>query len=860
MVSRRKFLRATVGTLAAASAPVLLGQNKARAALPPEIQQALSIPAHAPTGTVADVQHVVIFMQENRGFDHYFGSLQGVRGFSDSRAIRATATGNTVWYQPYSALDNVTGLAEGLLGAAVDGTGALPAGSPVQPNGITLNNYVLPFHLNTTTTSGMCVGGNLMEHANDLVIWNKGNFDGWAQRDVVVNAVQTMGYYKRTDLQFYYALADAFTICDHYFSSSMTPTDSNRLFAFTGSNGLSVGQTAYMENTQADAGTATWTTYAERLETANVSWKVYQQADNFDDNALAWFVQFRNALPGSALYDKGMATVPDLVTAFANDVQQGTLPQVSWIVAPTAESEHPTYGKPADGENLTAQLLKALAANPDVWSKTVFILNYDENGGIFDHMPQPAPPASRTDGLSSVSTDGEILPDGSPIGCGFRVPLIAVSPWSRGGWVCSQVFDHTSVLRFLETRFGVQEPNISRWRRTVMGDLTSAFDFSKPDSSPLKSLPDTSGYSTTANLSCSTLPYPTIPAPQQMPVQEPGTRFARPLPYVINAQSSVDTRSGRVSIDLRSTGQAGAVFYVYGPTGGPGPWRYTVAAGSELQDTWSVNGRYDFAVHGPNGFMRRFSGSVTTSAQPEVTVTYELPGTLRLAFDNPGTNPHTIIVTDRAQGSSAPRTIEIPAGTSVQATWPLAASSNWYDLSVTLNGDDLYLRHIAGHLENGAASMTDPGVSGGGDSQASPFNPLTSVGDTVTTAVNAVDQTGGISLYAATSIAVAAGTALVAAVTGVGTAVWGFLSSTASSLVQGLTGQTSVVGSVVSVVAGAVAAVGGVAASALGAVGGALKTTGTVLVRAVNTVASAVTSIVSSVANTVTSLLGWLFG
>ncbi|MFF2147234.1 alkaline phosphatase family protein [Kitasatospora sp. NPDC058190] len=178
-----------------------------------------------------------------------------------------------------------------------------------------------------------------------------------------------------------------------------------------------------------------WTTYAERLEAAGISWKVYQQSDNFDDNALAWFANFKNAKPGSPLHDKGMATVPDLVAAFQKDVDAGTLPQVSWIVTPASLSEHANY-KPAYGEDLSARLLKVLAADQSVWSQTAFILNYDENGGFFDHVPPPIPPVSSSQGISSVPTTGEIS-GGQAIGMGPRVPLIVVSPWTRGGYVNS---------------------------------------------------------------------------------------------------------------------------------------------------------------------------------------------------------------------------------------------------------------------------------------------------------------------------------------------------------------------------------------------------------------------------------------
>ena len=134
-----------------------------------------------------------------------------------------------------------------------------------------------------------------------------------------------------------------------------------------------------------------------------------------------------------------------------------------------------------------------LASNPEVWSKTALFITYDENDGYFDHVVPPFPAANAAQGKSTVSVSEEMFgsitspsaPASSgagPYGLGVRVPMFVLSPWSKGGRVCSEVFDHTSILRFMERRFGVREPNISPWRRTVVGDLTSAFDVSKPSS------------------------------------------------------------------------------------------------------------------------------------------------------------------------------------------------------------------------------------------------------------------------------------------------------------------------------------------------------------------------------------------
>jgi phospholipase C len=672
-IDRRGFLK-----IAASSA----GTAAAATALPPIIRQALAIPAAFNSGTLNDVEHVVVFMQENRAFDHYYGSLRGVRGFGD-RTPAPLASGRDVWHQPYA------GNADG---------------------------YILPFHADTTTTSAICESAPAMSYPVDTAIWNRAKFDAW-------NTARTpglgMSYFTRNDLGYYYALADAFTTCDHYFCSTLTQTNPNRLHLFSGSNGLSVGKPAVLDNSEPSKG-FTWTTYAERLQAAGVSWKVYQQSNNFDDNALAWFANFKRAKPGQPLYDRGMAKVSDIVSAFTADVQNGTLPQVSWIVAPDYLSEHANY-KPAYGEDLSARLLAALAANPAVWSKTVFLLNYDENGGFFDHMTPPTPPATSSDGISTVSTVGEIT-SGQPIGFGFRVPLIAISPWSRGGYVCSQVFDHTSVIRFLEQRFGVQEPNISAWRRAVSGDLTSAFDFANPNTQ-WPSLPGTSGYTALADQQCTSLPQPTIPSTQSMPVAEKGTRPARALPYVLQANGRVDAANGKfwVDFDNASASAAAAVFHAYAANRSDGPWRYTVEAGKTLSDYWSAvaysQGLYDVELHGPNGFLRRFVGCIPAVAGQntpnlEVSASYDaVNSTITLTLTNSGSAACSATVTDNAYALGAARSYAIAAGASVRDTWSLTLSGNWYDFSVTTPQLAGYLRRYAGHLENGQASVSDPAMT-----------------------------------------------------------------------------------------------------------------------------------------------------
>ena len=684
-IKRRRFLKMTA---------MSAGGLATMSMLPPAIREALATPAARVTGTISDVKHVVIFMQENRSFDHYYGTRPGVRGFNDPvphPLPSSTLTGNNVWFQPY------TGNSAG---------------------------YMLPFHMDTTKTSATCVAASDMGFTTDTAINNFGKFNAW---NTARSAGLGMGFYNRNDMPFYYTLADNFTICDQYFCSTLTDTNPNRLFLFTGSNGLSVGTTPVLDDTESSSGW-TWTTYAERLQSAGVSWKVYQETDNFDDNALAWFKNFKTAKKTSALYKQGMATVSNIVTAFQSDVTNNTLPEVSWIVAPAALSEHPSY-QPPDGENLTSQLIAALASNPSVYANTVFILNYDENGGFFDHMPPPCPPTGTANGptvvmpgYSTVSTAGELTTvnesgdtiNASPIGLGYRVPMILISPWTFGGRVCSQVFDHTSVLQFLEKWTGVTEPNISAWRRAVCGDLTSAFDFAgSNDTWP--SLPSTANYVSTSSTECSSLPTPTVPTTQTMPTSEAGVYPACALPYVLDAQGGLNISTGAYDIDFLNAGTVGAVFQAYSLNRSeyPGPWSYTIGAGDSYSAVWTVSyfnsSVYAIEVHGPNGFMRRWEGSgLSATVMPETAITYnDTAGTVQLTMSNAGTSSCTMTVTN-GYNSSDVRIYTVPAGGQISDTWNLSSSSNWYDLKATVAGLSTWSRRLCGHMENGSSSTTEP--------------------------------------------------------------------------------------------------------------------------------------------------------
>jgi phospholipase C len=320
-----------------------------------------------------------------------------------------------------------------------------------------------------------------------------------------------MGYYTRADIPFHFALADAFTVCDAYHSSLLGPTWPNRMYVMTGTIDADGAAGGPITANRRIAGGFRWTTYPERLEKAGVSWKVYQQEDNYGTNVLEYFQQFQNLPATSPLSIRGLTRAPE--GTFEDDARAGRLPTISWILPTSTQSEHPDF-TPAAGADFIAQKIEAIASNPAVWAKTAFILAYDENDGLFDHVAPPMPP---------LGTPGEFV-GGAPIGAGFRVPCIIVSPWTAGGYVCSQRFDHTSILQFMERVTGVREDNISAWRRQTFGDLTAAFRFSEK-AQRVSGLPDAKGVLLASLEQVSQLPRPAPPSGvQNMPMQESGSR------------------------------------------------------------------------------------------------------------------------------------------------------------------------------------------------------------------------------------------------------------------------------------------------------------------------------------------------
>lgn len=793
MDTRRDFIK---------KAALLSGAAGLAGILPASVQRALAInPAEG--STFLDAEHVVILMQENRSFDHVYGTLRGVRGYNDPRAIDLPNK-NKVWLQS-------------------------------NRNGETY----APFHLDIKETKSTWMHSLPHSWKNQVNARNDGKFDQWLNEKrnstpEYANIPQTMGYHNRSDVPFYYALADAFTVCDQNFCSALTGTNPNRLHFWTGTvrEEQNENARAHVWNDDMDFGTLHWTTFPERLEAAGISWKCYQNEisidtgfkgeedpwlSNFQDNPLEFFSQYNIQLhPGhlaflgkdSAEFDKlteyqkslhrkafdtntgdphyreltdltyddngtshsMKAPKGDVLHQFREDVRTGQLPLVSWISAPENFSDHPTA--PWYGAWYVSEVLDILTQNPEVWKKTIFILAYDENDGYFDHIPPFTAPHSHKPGTGKVSDgidtrveyvtlDQELERHDFPekfdrecsIGLGFRVPLVIASPWSKGGWVNSEVFDHTSTLKFLETfltrKTGkkITETNISGWRRMVCGDLTSVFrpyhseDIPTPAFLPkdaflesinkarFKKLPDNYKlFSADEAAAFNKDPY----ASPYMPQQEPGIRNACPLPYQLHAdgQLTADKRAFEVFFgngkSVFGPSTAGAPFNVYAPgkyqrRDNPSvfedvrTWAYGVRPGDTLRDTWPLEafdgGRYHLRVYGPNGFFREFRGD---AADPfaDISVDYQhvtgfqgrLTGNVVLTIVNKSRETQSFGVTDHAYGNPVRRVALTPGG-KTSLVLDLAKSYGWYDFSVQVSGA---IKRYAGHVETGKPSFSDP--------------------------------------------------------------------------------------------------------------------------------------------------------
>ncbi|KAH8669772.1 phosphoesterase family-domain-containing protein [Tricladium varicosporioides] len=413
-------------------------------------------------GSLADIEHVVLFMQENRAFDHYFGTMAGVRGFSDPNV--QVNSGKPVWQQEINA-------------------------------DLTINaSYLLPWYINyeggeaLNSSQCMLAGSNSWEQNHAAL--NGGLNNHWA----INNTPWSWGHYRRSDIPVQFSIADGWTIGDMYQESAIASTNPNRVFWTSGSINVpgspqtkSEGGYPYIDNNETpgceDGGyncyPLYWETTPEIYQNANISWSIFQDADNFDDNPLAWFAKYQDAAPTSELYKRGI--VGQSLNDFYAHAKNGTLPAISFIVGPAQLSEHPPYS-PRDGAWLQKQIVDAITQGAG-YPKTALLISYDETGGWGDHVVPYHSPAG---------TAGEWLDDPykkvgyTYSGPGFRLPFYIVSPWTRGGNVFTEHADHNSQILFIEEWMAAKGKNVRTnqmvpWRRQHMSSLVNAFDFQNPD-------------------------------------------------------------------------------------------------------------------------------------------------------------------------------------------------------------------------------------------------------------------------------------------------------------------------------------------------------------------------------------------
>ncbi|WP_439652029.1 phosphocholine-specific phospholipase C [Membranihabitans maritimus] len=718
MIDRRKFIQIS----ASAGVGALTWSDL--------IQKALAVKAHNVKGSIEDVEHIVILMQENRSFDHYFGTMRGMRGYGDRFPI-PLESGERAFHQS-------------------DGEKIIP-----------------PYHADKNSSNAGFIKGTPHNFPDMQAAWNQGKYGYWP----LYKTPYSMAYYTREEIPFQYALAEAFTASDAHHCSVATGTDPNRIMFWSGSNFDPVKRAAGINCTDVDSepvnlrcwikGTMpepgytyqgnplTWPTIPDVLEEAGISWRIYQDPNNNWTGAMHGclaFESFRNAKPGSPIYENGMKewSLDDL----RSHVENNSLPAVSWVLPSQDDSEHPgAPSSPYRGGDFTHQVLDALASNPEVWSKTVFFLTFDENDGLFDHIPAPAVPSYDAEGrLMGKSTidlkgmyfnsdqsdsevarkklrEGEDVPSrqylderdtisGSirPWGFGPRVPLYIVSPWSKGGWVHSEVADHTSVGQFIEKRFGITLPAISPWHRSVASDLVSAFDFKTPNDPHFPAMPDTSDHASKDEASRS-LPIagpPDQPAPLY---QELGSRYSRALPYKLQVDYAF-TEDNSIRLRFINAGTAGVVFHVYDLHRlDQIPKRYTVEAGKELFDDWlgyGEKGDFDLEVFGPNGFFRKYKGQITDPHLRTTIVYEEDNGKLVLKTTNESDVKLEVNLKDNAYQYDTFGTKTLPPSGSFSMDWSLEKSGNWYDFS--LESGDRYLFRFAGRMETGKDSISDPAM------------------------------------------------------------------------------------------------------------------------------------------------------
>jgi phospholipase C len=392
--------------------PLAAGQSSAPAARSPGMQK---------------VQHIIFILQENRSFDNYFGTFPGADGFPPSTCLPK-----------------------------------LPSGS----------DCVAPFHMPKGEPVWDLDHGWESEHA----AYDNGRMDGFVW---VHGTPYTMAYYDERDIPNYWAYARAFTLCDQFFSSELSESLTNHLYSVAAqSAGLieGVGSIGELEDVLDDSAGLTIASMVDLFSKNHISWKYYVETrsnpadrETYGILPALWFGRPKefslwNPLPGfkSVRDDPSrMSRLVDLKEYF-QDLHQGTLPGVSWIVPTFEDSEHPPepLAPVAKGMWYVTGLLDALMESPN-WKDTVVFLAWDDYGGFYDHVPPPIVDS---------------------FGYGPRVPALVISPYAKRGYISHFNYDFTSILKFVEVRFGL--PHLTA-RDGLANDMLDCFDFNQEPNRPL---------------------------------------------------------------------------------------------------------------------------------------------------------------------------------------------------------------------------------------------------------------------------------------------------------------------------------------------------------------------------------------
>jgi phospholipase C len=279
-------------------------------------------------------------------------------------------------------------------------------------------------------------------YSGGRVEFNNGACDGWLRAGN--NDIFCIGYYEATNLPFMAAAATNWTVCSNYFAPIMSETYPNRIYQHA-------AQTDRLENT---LDLCSLPTIWDRLNDAGLSRRYY-----YSD------------IPLLALWGIKYVPISRPISSFYDDCVAGTLPNVSFVeprffneTLGTSADDHP-HADIRNGEVFLNQVYQAIVASPN-WSNTVMVINFDEWGGFFEHVPPPTAPIPAAD-QAAGNQDGRL---------GFRVPCIVISPWAKRGYVAPQQFDHTSILKMIEWRWNLPPLTV---RDETAQNLALALDFSQ---------------------------------------------------------------------------------------------------------------------------------------------------------------------------------------------------------------------------------------------------------------------------------------------------------------------------------------------------------------------------------------------